>query len=112
MELMPLQVLPVFDHSVVELGLGMPAFQYRELLPERQILQEQVLAWAKAATNTPNQSRKKRNMDNSHSRWRVEESVQAVDFRAGQYYGERQPSPFTTKATIEADRPPVRSKVR
>jgi hypothetical protein len=27
----------------------MPAFQYRELLPERQILQQQVLAWAKAA---------------------------------------------------------------
>lgn len=32
-----------------ELGLGMPALQYRELLPARQILQEQVLAWANKA---------------------------------------------------------------
>jgi len=32
-----------------EFGLGMPALQRCELLPERQILQKEVLAWAKAA---------------------------------------------------------------
>jgi hypothetical protein len=32
-----------------EFGFGMPALQHRELLPEGQILQEQVPAWAKAA---------------------------------------------------------------
>jgi len=33
-----------------EFGFGMPALQHHELLPEREILQEQILAWAKAAS--------------------------------------------------------------
>ena len=42
----------------------------------------------KQRASSPNHSRKKRNMENSHSKLAVEESVQAVDFTVGQNFGE------------------------
>jgi hypothetical protein len=50
-----------------EFGLGMPALQHRELLPEGQVLQEQIPVWAEAANKGSEPKIKK--LGHSHSRW-------------------------------------------
>jgi len=69
-------------------GLGCLRFSTASCCRSTKFSKSSVRCERKQRASSPNHSRKKRNMENSHSKLAVEESVQAVDFTVGQNFGE------------------------